>query len=89
MLAGQDSESATDLVYRWGAMGHEGYQQTPTPAPVVLAAPGKPYAFQPGTFYTLDANAVICTDLSPFSGAHSDIRHPEVFWAAISAATLY
>jgi hypothetical protein len=55
----------------------------------VLAAPGKPYDLQPGTFYTLDANAVICTDPSPFSGAHSDIRHPEVFWAAISGTTLY
>ena len=57
----------------------------------MLAAPGKPYDLQPGTFYTLDANAVICTDLSRFSGAHSDIRDPDVFWAAISAAkaTLY
>jgi hypothetical protein len=30
MLANQDSESATDLVYRWGAMGHDGYQQNPS-----------------------------------------------------------
>lgn len=86
MLAGQDSESATDLVHRWGAMGHDGYQQTPTPTTVVLAPQGKAYDFQPGSFYSLDANAVICADLSAFSGAHSDIRHPEVLWAVVSAA---
>jgi len=88
MLAGQDSESATDLVFRWGAMGHDGYQQTPTPAAVVMQPQGKPYDFQPGAFYDLDANAVICANQSPFSGAHSDIRHPEVLWAVVSAAGL-
>lgn len=88
MLAGQDSESAADLVFRWGAMGHDGYQQTPTPGTIVLAAQGMPYDFQPGTFYRLDANAIICANLSPVSGAHSDIRHPEVLWAVISAAGL-
>lgn len=88
MLAGQDSESATDLVFRWGAMGHDGYQQTPTPTTVVMAAQGKPYDFQTGGFYSVDANAIICANQSPFSGAHSDIRHPEVLWAVVSAAGL-
>ena len=88
MLAGQDSESATDLVYRWGGMGHDGYQQTPTPATGVLQAQGQPYGFQSGSFYDLDANAVICANQSPFSGAHSDISHPEVLWAVVSAAKL-
>jgi hypothetical protein len=88
MLAGQDSQSATDLVYRWGAMGHDGYQQNPSPASVVLQPQGKPYDFQSGTFYDLDANAVICADQSAVSGAHSDIRHPEVLWAVVSAAGL-
>ena len=88
MLAGQDSESATDLVFRWGATGHDGYQQTPTPAAVVMQPQGKPYDFQPGAFYDLDANAVICANQSAFSGAHSDIRHPEVLWAVVSAAGL-
>jgi hypothetical protein len=86
MLAGQDSESATDLVFRWGGMGHDGYQQTPIPTTVVLAPQGDPYGFKTGCFYSLDANAVICADLSPFSGAHSDIRHPQVLWAVVSAA---
>ncbi|MBV9352362.1 MAG: serine/threonine protein kinase [Mycobacterium sp.] len=88
MLANQDSESATDLVYRWGAMGHDGYQQNPAPAGVVLQAAGKPYDFQRTTFYDIDANAVICANLSAFSGAHSDIRHPEILWAVVSAAGL-
>ena len=88
LLAGQDSESAEDPTYRWGAMGHDAYQQIPTPADVVLAGQGQPYNFQAAAFYGLDANAVICKDLSPISGAHSDIRHPEVLWAVISAAGL-
>jgi hypothetical protein len=69
-------------------MGHDGYQQNPTPAAVVMQAQGKPYDFQSGCVYDLDANAVICNNLSTFSGAHSDIRHPEVLWAVVSAAGL-
>jgi hypothetical protein len=88
MLAGQDSESAADLVYRWGGMGHDGYQQTPAPTPAVLAPAPKRYGFTTGGFYNLDANAVICANQSPFSGAHSDIQHPEVLWAVVSAAGL-
>jgi hypothetical protein len=64
------------------------YQQTPTPATVVLQAQGQPYGVQSGSFYDLDTNAVICANQSPFSGAHSDIRHPEVLWAVVSAAKL-
>jgi hypothetical protein len=88
MLANQDSESAADLTYRWGAMGHDGYQQNPTPATMTLAPAGKPYDFEPATFYELDANAIVRNSLSTFSGAHSDIRHPEILWAVVSAAGL-
>jgi hypothetical protein len=86
MLARQDAEAASDLVYRWGAMGHDGYQQNPAATVEPLLAPGKPYDFASGAFYALDANAVIKADQSPISGAHSDIRHPEVLWAVVSAA---
>ena len=48
----------------------------------------QPYDFAPGQFYALDANAVINANQSAFSGAHSDIRHPEVLWAVASAANL-
>lgn len=88
LLARQDSKDAADLVYRWGAMGHDGYQQDPPATAAVLAESGKPYDFAPGEFYALDSNAVIKALQSEFSGAHSDIRHPEVLWAVVSAAGL-
>lgn len=88
MLARQDSEAADDLVFRWGAMGHDGYQQQPSATVVPMSAAGKPYDFTPAKFYALDANAVIKANQSPFSGAHSDICHPEVLWAVVSAAGL-
>ena len=46
------------------------------------------YGFQPGRVYNLDANGVIKNG-GGFSGAHSDIAHPEVahaFWAAVLVA---
>jgi hypothetical protein len=86
MLAHQDSEAVDDLTYQWGAMGHDGYQQSPAGTTVTLAAQGTEYNFQPGTFYLLDSNAVICADLSAFSGAHSDIQHPQVLWPIADAS---
>jgi hypothetical protein len=86
-LKHEDSQSASDLDYRWGGMGHDGYQQNGITT-AVLAQPRHAYGFAAGTFYRLDSNAVIRADQSPVSGAHSDIQHPEVAWAAISAAGL-
>ena len=67
-------------------MGHDGYQQSPAGLTVPLAAQGTDYGFQPRIFYLLDANAVITADQSAFSGAHSDIRHPEVVWPIVNAS---
>jgi len=86
MLAQQNAESIADLSYEWGAVGHDGYQQSPAGTTVTLAPPGTAYGFQPGAFYLLDANAVIRANQSPFSGAHSDIRHAPVVWPVVSAA---
>jgi hypothetical protein len=86
MLAHQDAESADDLTYQWGAMGHDGYQQSPGGTTVTLKPQGATYGFQPGTFYLLDSNAVICADQSPISGAHSDIRHAQVVWPIADAS---
>jgi hypothetical protein len=86
MLAHQDAESVDDLTAQWGAMGHDGYQQAPAGTTVTLAAQGTEYNFQPATFYLLDANAVICADQSPFSGAHSDIQHAQVVWPVADAS---
>jgi hypothetical protein len=87
MLAHQDAEGADDLTYQWGGMGHDGYQQSPAGTRVKLAPQGTAYNFQPGTCYLLDSNAVISADQSPFSGAHSDIRHPEVVWPVAAASS--
>lgn len=88
MLAHQDAQAAEDLVYRWGAMGHDGYQNDPAADAVALADPGSPYDFAPHRFYALDANAVIAANQSAFSGAHSDIKHPQITWAIAAAAKL-
>ena len=55
---------------------------------MTLAPQGTPYGFKSGGFYCLDANAVICAIQSAFSGAHSDIQHPQVLWAVVCAAGL-
>ena len=85
MLSHADSESAIDLTYRWGGMGHDGYQH-PDVTQLDLQADGMPYSFGKGHCYRLKSDAVICADQSVFSGAHSDIRHPEVIWALLAAA---
>jgi hypothetical protein len=87
MLAHQDCQSASDLNYQWGGMGHDGYQQASGGITVKLAAQGTAYNFEPGKFYLLDSNAVICADQSPISGAHSDIRHAQVVWPIVDAAS--
>jgi hypothetical protein len=86
-LARQNNQALDDFSYEWGGMGHDGYQHDGV-IPLTLGAEGSRYQFQKGRFYRLDSNAVICKSLSRFSEAHSDIRHPEVAWAAVSAAGL-
>ena len=88
MLARQDSQADEDVLYRWGAMGHDGYQQNPAAVSMPTGRTGKPYGFASGSFYALDANDVIKNLQSAFSGAHSDIQHPEVAWAIVSAANI-
>ena len=68
-------------------MGHDGYQQSPAGTTIKLAAQGTAYNFQPGTFYLLDANAVVAADQSPVSGAHSDIKHAQVVWPVVDASS--
>jgi hypothetical protein len=85
LLSHSDSESAQDLTYRWGAMGNDGYQQQDA-TEIFLQPAGKPYIFRKNRFYRLNSDAVIAADQSSVSGAHNDIRHPEVLWAALAAA---
>ena len=86
MLSHSDAETAHDLTYRWGGMGHDAYQQADTDALTLLDA-GSSYALDTGRFYQVDSNRVISANQSRFSGAHSDIRHPEVAWLALTATT--
>jgi hypothetical protein len=81
-----DSAAASDLLFRWGAMGHDGAQASTAPE-LPLGPVGQPYQLQSGRFTNLNGDAVISQGPPP-SGAHSDIFHPEVVWAAISAAGL-
>jgi hypothetical protein len=85
MVNGQDAESSTDLTYRWGAMGHDGYQQGDAVDQDLLGV-GEPYSMAPGGFYRLKSDAVIAAMQSPRFGAHCDIQHDEVVWPSVSAA---
>jgi hypothetical protein len=81
-----DSAAADDLLYRWGGMGHDGAQAVAA-NPVTLGPAGQAYELPAGSFTNFDGNAVISQG-GPPSGAHSDIFHPEVVWAAVSVAGL-
>ncbi|MFJ9453928.1 hypothetical protein ACIRST_02505 [Kitasatospora sp. NPDC101447] len=83
-LARQDSEA--DVAGRWDGMGADGYQAVAPSEDRVMPADGRAaYGFVPGAFYRVNAAAVIDNvEGEPFSGAHSDIRKPQV--AALAAA---
>lgn len=83
LLAGQDAANLSD---RWGAMGGRGALNV-SAEEMNLRPPGISYQFEYGRWYNLNGHAVIRTG-GPPSGAHSDIFHPEVAWAALSAAQL-
>ncbi len=85
-LAGQDTEAA-ESQGRWDGMGHDGFQDQTAGSvtSLTLGPAGTAYPFAVGRLYGVDANAVIKnTSQSAFSGAHSDIVHPEI--AALVAA---
>jgi hypothetical protein len=86
VLAGQDAADATDLLYRWEGMGHDGAQAV-NAANDTLGPVQTSYAFQTGAWLNLDGNQVIVNG-SPPSGAHSDIIHPHTAWAALTAAKI-
>ena len=86
LLNHDHSRSVSELAYRWGALGHDGFQGSGTQQRQ-LAAVGEGYRFRRGGQYLLDASAVIATNQSTLSGAHSDIRHPAVLWPVVSALT--
>jgi hypothetical protein len=86
-LSREDDQAADVPGYRWGGMGFDAFQQART-VDQRLEPPGTPYGWKAGTFYRLDATHVVNRQLSWFAGAHSDIRKPEIAWAAVTAAGL-
>ncbi|MFD4660880.1 hypothetical protein ACFWP2_35285 [Kitasatospora sp. NPDC058444] len=88
-LARQDSEA--EEAGRWDGMGADGYQAVaPAGDRVMPAEGGIDYAFAPGTFYRVNASAVINdVDGQPFAGAHSDIRKPQVAMLAAAVAAAH
>jgi hypothetical protein len=87
-LARQDNENLDpDEPDRWGGMGSDGFQGVSPAGSFDLRPTGKVYSLEAGSFYRVNGSAVIAdTSQSPFSGAHSDIRHPQIAWLAVEAA---
>jgi hypothetical protein len=86
MSSHDDAADASDVLFRWGGMGHDGAQAVAA-AGVTLGPVGQAFELPAGRFTNLDGNAIISQG-GPPSGSHSDIFHPEVVWAAISVAGL-
>jgi len=84
MLSRDATSGFDDLLYKWGGVGHDGFQAVDA-GQVPMAPVEQPYQFAAGRFFNLDANAVIRNG-GPPSGSHSDIVHPEIAWALLSAA---
>jgi hypothetical protein len=81
-----DSAGLEDRLYRWGGIGHDGAQAVEA-TEVLLGPVGTGYPFARGRFVNLNGNAIVNRG-GPPSGAHSDIFHPELVWAALAAADL-
>ncbi len=86
MLAHDDASATDDLLFRWGAMGHDGAQAVDA-AEAPIGRVGTAYPFVSGGALNLDGNALIVNG-SPPDGAHGDIFHPEIAWASLAAAGL-
>ena len=83
-LARQNAEAAAS---QWGGMGSNGFQGVSPASGEDLLPAGTAYALKPGSYYRVNGSTIIDdTSQSAFSGAHSDIRHPEVAWLAVAAA---
>ncbi len=76
-IARQIAAAMGDANDPYGGLGRNGAQKTPGAKVVTLAAPGTPYEFAARGIYNLDSNQTI--------GGHSDLAHPEVAYALLSA----
>jgi hypothetical protein len=76
-IARQIAAAMGDANDPYGGLGRNGAQKTPGAETVTLGKVGTAYAFAMRGIYNLDSNAVI--------GGHSDLAHPEVAYAIVSA----
>jgi hypothetical protein len=76
-LAGQDASGLGDENDRFGGLGRNGAQHTPERVAGALLPVGGGYGFEPAKVYNLHADSVIHD--------HSDIVHPEVAFAVVTA----
>jgi pimeloyl-ACP methyl ester carboxylesterase len=83
LSSGDDASSFDDQLFRWGAMGYDGAQAVQA-ADLTIGAVGQAYPFAAGRVANLNGDAVI-TAMEPIAGAHGDIFHPEIAWAALLA----
>jgi len=79
-VARQIAAAMGDANDPYGGLGRNGAQKTPAVTTVTLGQVGTPYAFAARGIYNLDSNAVI--------GGHSDLAHPEVAYAIVSAVAV-
>jgi hypothetical protein len=87
VVANDDASAADDLMYRWEGMGCDGAQAVNAAASPLGDRPCA-YALQKGKWLNLDGNNVITQGGLP-AGAHSDIIHPQIAWAALKAAAIF
>lgn len=86
LAQGQDAAGVDEWMARWGAIGHDGAQAV-NAVSVPLGPAGHAYDLRRSAFVNLNGDDVIKTGRPP-SGAHSDLFHPELAWAALAAAGL-
>ncbi|HEU5314796.1 MAG TPA: serine-threonine protein kinase, partial [Chloroflexota bacterium] len=84
IVSQDDASAADDLLFRWGAMGHDGAQGAEA-AGLPLGRVGQAYPFGRAKIVNLDGNAII-REGGPPAGAHGDIFHPQLAWATLAAA---
>jgi hypothetical protein len=75
---------------KYGAVGAFGIQgEGLTPLDIEVLGVDKPYGFAPSGIYNIECSSVI-KKISPLSGAHSDISHPEIahaVWEAVKVGS--
>ncbi|MFE0011373.1 serine-threonine protein kinase, partial [Streptomyces erythrochromogenes] len=88
-LSGDDTSGLSERLYRWGALGHDGFQGIDGVPGLSIESLGANSNFRYPTegYFNIDASAVVSLG-GPPSGAHSDICHPELAWVVLKAGQI-